>query len=76
MTDLLNYDQIKQFKTLIGEALDEKFGEDILERINIIQNNTDATAKMIADDRDELEIIKGRVTSHEVRLSALEAASN
>jgi phosphoenolpyruvate carboxylase len=74
MADLLTNNQIKQFKSLISEVIDEKFGENILERIDTIQNNTDATAKMITDDRDELEITKGRVSNHEVRILSLESA--
>ena len=94
MADTFSPNQIKQFKAIIGEVLedkldsrfanfeqkvdqkfDEKLGENFLQRIENIEKNVDKIAKAVADDRDELDIVKARVSNHEVRLVALGSAS-
>ncbi len=78
MTDTFSDNQIKQLQEVISVVVAEKVSiqmEKVLdEKLAPLHENIDKVLKIVADDRDELDITKVRVSGLDVRVTALESS--
>lgn len=74
---MLTKQDLTNLKDLIGDVVTEKLktelGENYKEKIDRIENNTDAACKMGSDNRQELAIARSKVDDHEIRITDLES---
>lgn len=57
----------------VSTALDRKLGEDYMERIGRIEDNTDAAVKISSDTQQELVVTQAKVDRHEEEIENLQS---
>lgn len=73
MNDSFSHTQLQQLEQVVEKVLNRKLGDDYMDRIDRIENNTDASCKIGSDNRQELAITESKVDDHEVRITDLES---
>lgn len=72
MVATFNNAQIQQIKLAVEQVIDAKFGENVMERINRIENNTDSACKISSDTQQEMAILGSRVDRHDHEINSLQ----
>lgn len=74
---MLSKQDLTNLKDIIGDVVTEKLktelGENFKEKIERIENNTDAACKITKDADEELTVTQAKVDDHEVRIMDLES---
>ena len=75
MDTTFSHAQIKQLKLAVEQVIDAKFGENIMERIDKIENNTDLACKISSDTQQELILTQAKVDRHDSEIKVLQSVA-
>lgn len=73
MNDSFTHTQLQQLEQVVEKVLNRKLGDDYMDRIERIENNTDSACKISKDTNEELTVTQAKVDDHEERITILES---
>lgn len=73
---MLTYNDQKEIRKIIKEEVQEIVQNEVSKQIEPLAINIDKVLKIVSDDRQEMSIVKAKVTHHEKRLKKIETKLN